>query len=175
MNEDLSAVNAPSSDRMSDGMISDEEHDYSSPSMSPNFEDFDRWQANIGLKTFGEGLNAAAKAVFPAQTWPRYGKVYVLLAFWAEADENRPAPIEVSKLFSIFKDVFHFEVRTFKIPSEESHSAVTQKVSEFVDLGGDSDDDLKIVYYAGSSRVSKNKRLVWTRYVLSQCESSKLT
>tara|TARA_R110002060_G_scaffold29865_5_gene40288 strand:- start:1057 stop:1473 length:417 start_codon:yes stop_codon:yes gene_type:complete len=133
--------------------------------MSSSFEDFDRWQAHIGLKTFGEGLNAAARAVFPVETRSRYAKVYVLLAFWAEEDANRPAPIEVSKLFNVFKDVFHFEVQTFRIPSESSHVAVTEKIEEFIGLGGDNDEHLKIVYYAGASQISKNKRLLWIRYV----------
>ncbi|KAH7322002.1 hypothetical protein BKA65DRAFT_408428, partial [Rhexocercosporidium sp. MPI-PUGE-AT-0058] len=160
---------------MSDGIISDEEQDFSSPSLSPSFEDFDRWQAHIGLKTFGEGLNAAARAVFPVETRSRYAKVYVLLAFWGEEDVNRPAPIEVSKLFSVFKDLFHFDVQTFKIPGESSHVALAEKISEFVRLGGDSDDHLKIVYYAGASQVSRNKRLVWTRYVAWKGVNSKLT
>ena len=69
MDADPATANAPpNSDKMSDGILSDEdEQDFSSPSpssMSSSFEDFDRWQAHIGLKTFGEGLNAAARAVF---------------------------------------------------------------------------------------------------------------
>ena len=170
MDADPATANAPpNSDKMSDGILSDEdEQDFSSPSpssMSPSFEDFDRWQAHIGLKTFGEGLNAAARAVFPVETRSRYAKVYVLLAFWAEEDANRPAPIEVSKLFNVFKDVFHFEVQNFRIPSESSHVAVTEKIEEFIGLGGDNDEHLKIVYYAGASQISKNKRLLWIRYV----------
>ncbi|KAK0099562.1 hypothetical protein ONS96_008063 [Cadophora gregata f. sp. sojae] len=166
MNADPANANAPpNSDKMSDGIISDEdEHDFSSSSpssMSPSFEDFDRWQAHIGLKAFGEGLNAAARAVFPVETRSRYAKVYVLLANWAEEDSNRPAPIEVSKVFNVFKDVFHFEVQMFRIPSEDPHVAVTKKISEFVGLGGDSEEHLKIVYYAGASQMSKNKRLMW--------------
>lgn len=165
MNPERATGDAPSQDIISEGVISDEEHDYSSiNTSSPTFEDFDRWQSHIGLKTFGEGLNAAARAVFPIESRSRYSKVYVLLAYWAEGDANRPAPVEISKLFSVFKDTFHFDTQYFKIPSENTSDIVTERISDFVKLGGDSEDHLKIVFYAGDARVTKNKRLVWIRY-----------
>ncbi|XMA12769.1 hypothetical protein WAI453_005560 [Rhynchosporium graminicola] len=145
-----------------DETSSDQESNHSDSSISPELEEFDRWQATIGLKTFGEKLNAAAKAVFPTEIRSRYAMVNVLLAFWAEEDANSPAPIEISKLYNVFKDTFHFNVQTFRIPGESSNIAVSAKMSDFVNLGGNSEDDLKIVYYAGSSRVLKDKSLVWT-------------
>ncbi|KAL2068473.1 hypothetical protein VTL71DRAFT_16571 [Oculimacula yallundae] len=162
MDGEFATANVPNSDRMSDRSTSDEEDDNQSSIMSPKIENFERWQANIGIKTFGEGLNAAAKAVFPIEARSRYTKVYVILIFWEEDDANRPAPIEILKLFSVFKDVFHFDVQTLKISGENSNRAVTEKISDFVKLGENSDDSLKIVYYAGSSQILKNKRQLWT-------------
>lgn len=47
--------------------LSNEHTSISSPNSSPppSFDDIDRWRAHIGLREFGDGLQAAAKAVFP--------------------------------------------------------------------------------------------------------------
>lgn len=129
--------------------------------------DFERWQANIGLKTFGEGLQAAAKAIFPAVDQPHDTKTYVLMTYWADNDDD-VAPLEVSRLFGVFKDIFHFEVQMFRIPREDAQDIVNRKISDFVKLGGDSDEDLKIMFYAGDAQVNQNNRLVW-RYVKRDC------
>ncbi|CZR65496.1 related to cholesterol oxidase precursor [Phialocephala subalpina] len=161
MEDDTITSSIPTSDEvMSEGMMSDAESDFGS--MNTSIEDFDRWQAHIGLKTFGEGLNAAAKAIFPNESRSRYTKVYVLMLSWADEDPNLPVSIEILKLFKVFKDIYHFDVEVWKIPDEACHLEVNQKVLDFVKLGGDSDDHLKIVYYAGHARLTKNRRLAWT-------------
>jgi hypothetical protein len=153
-----------SDDIVSEGMLSDSDQEYASLNTTrPSFDQFDQWQAHIGLKTFGEGLHAAAQAVFPDESQPRYTKVYVLMIRWEAEDLNSPVSIEVRKLFNVFKDIYQFEVEIWKIPDTGSHVDTDQKILDFVKLGGDSDEHLKIVYYAGHAKLTKNKRLAWTR------------
>ncbi len=146
----------------SEGIASESEHEYPSRNTTPpSLEDFDRWQAHIGLQKFGEGLNAAAKAIFPRDGRPQYSNVYVLMLSFG--DEGTSSGILM--LSGIFKEVYHFDVEVWTIPSEGSKAATNQKVSQFIGLGGDSHEDLKIVYYAGNARLIKNKELAWTRFV----------
>ena len=153
-----------SDDVVSDEMLSDSEQEYASLNAAPpSFDQFDRSQAHIGLKTFGEGLHAAAQAVFPSESRSQYTKVYVLMIRWGDEDLNSPVSIEIRKLFNVFKDTYQFEVEIWKIPDTGSHVATNQKILDFVRLGGDSDEHLKIVYYAGHAKLTKNKRLAWTR------------
>jgi len=149
----------------SDGVLRDSEQDYPSQKTTPpSLEEFERWQARIGLQKFGEGLNAAAKANFSTDGRPPYSKVYVLMLSWGEADKHSAAA-EVSGLSSIFKDVYHFEVDVWTIPIQGSKAATNQKILQFVGLGDNSCENLKILYYAGQSRLIKNKELALTRFV----------
>ena len=61
--------------------------------------------------------------------------------------------------------MYHYDVEVFKIPDKRSHSMVSAKINEFVSINDDSEEDLKIVYYAGHSKLSKTKDIVWTSYV----------
>jgi hypothetical protein len=153
----------------SEGIASDSEQDYPSRSTTPpTLEEFERWQAHIGLQKFGEGLNAAAKAIFPNDGRSRYSKVYVLMLSWEDVTLQSPGS-EFINLFNVFKDIYHFEVESWTIPSEFSKSATSQKISDFASLGGDSDDDLKILYYAGQTRLIRNRELAWTKFVDHLC------
>lgn len=152
-------------DKMSEGMHSDSEMDGASTgSLSPIFDDFHRWQAHIALKNFGEGLHAAGQAIFPDHSRPQYSNVYVLMLCWEDADPHNPIPTDISRLYNVFENTYHFETEIWRIPNENCHVEVNQKILDFVRLGGDSPDDLKIVFYSGQSRLNKNKKLAWTRY-----------
>jgi sugar phosphate isomerase/epimerase len=153
-----------SDDVVSEGMLSDSEQEYASLNTAPpGFDQFDRGQAHIDLKTFGEGLHAAAQAVFPSESRSQYTKVYVLLIRWEDEGLFSPVSTEIHELFNVFKDIYQFEVEIWKIPGTGSHVETNQKILDFVKLGGDSEEHLKIVYYAGHANLTKNKRLVWTR------------
>jgi hypothetical protein len=146
---------------------SDDEQAYiSSPNSTPppTLDEIDRWAAHIGLQEFAEGLQAAAKAVFPNETGSRYTKVFVLILCWKDEDPNLPVSIEISRLFDVFKDTYHFETEIWQIPDEDCHSIVNEKILEFNKLGGKRKDHLKIVYYAGHAKLTSNRLLAWTRY-----------
>jgi hypothetical protein len=89
--------------------------------------------------------------------------VYVLMIRWGDESLFSPVSTEIHKLFNIFKDIYQFEVEIWKIPDTGSHVDTNQKILDFVKLGGDSEEDLKIVYYAGHAKLTKNKGLAWTR------------
>jgi hypothetical protein len=146
---------------LSNAMASDSDTEFES--MNTSFQEFDRWQANIGLKTFGEGLNAAAKAIFPDESSSRYTEVYVLMMCWADEDPAQPLSIEILNLFKVFKDIYNFKVEVFRIPNHDSDIETNEQIRDLVKQGGDSDDHLKIVYYAGESRLTKSRDLLWTR------------
>jgi hypothetical protein len=129
----------------------------------PSFREIDFQNLHISLKEFGEGLQAAARAVFPNETASRYSKVTVLMLSWDDEDPNLPVSIEISRLYNVFNKVYHFEVEMWKIPDRDSHFAVNQKIGNFVSPAEDDKEHLKIVYYAGHGRLTKNRTLAWTR------------
>ncbi|TVY17726.1 Cholesterol oxidase [Lachnellula arida] len=149
--------------RTSEEMQSGSDLESDSLSTTPsNFDEFHRWQAHIALKNFGEGLHAAAQAVFPSERRFPYSKVYVLMLCWDDERANQRLDKDMDQLSNVFKDVYHFETEVWRIPDEDSNLDVNQKVLDFVDLGGDRFEDLKIVYYTGKARLDKNEKLVWT-------------
>ena len=48
----------------------------------------------------------------------------------------------------------------FLIPT--ANSTVSEKINAFVKVNDNSSDDLKIIYYAGYSRLSRTKELLWS-------------
>lgn len=120
----------------------------------------------IGLRQFGEGIQEAVKAVFPSETASRYLKVTVLIFLWADDHPDLPALEDVDRLSRVFNDVYNFDVERFEIPKQNPHFEVNQKVRSFA-RQGENNTHLKIVYYAGYSRVTTSRSVVWTRLVLS--------
>jgi hypothetical protein len=140
----------------------------SSPNSTPppRADEIDRWQCHTSLQQFGAQLQAAANAIFPNIQTTRYKHVYVLMLKWNDEDPKLPVSYEVSKLHDIFKIVYHFETEIWDIPDQDCHGVVNQKILDFKNLGGNSKDDLKIIYYAGHGKLTRNRTLSWTRYVL---------
>jgi hypothetical protein len=131
-------------------------------SQSSSFIDMNRWQANMGLKTFGQSLHAAAQALFPNQNRSRYSKVYVLLVRW-ETEPELTVSKDLSRLYDVFNNVYHFNTSVWKISDEVSQAEADQKIAEFVNLGDNSEDALKIICYAGNCLHTESKGLAWTR------------
>jgi hypothetical protein len=121
------------------------------------------------LSDFGKALENAARAIYPNKTGSKYSRVYVLLISWQTEDPKLPVGREIKALHEVFEDVYHYDVEEFRIPDSASHAAVSEKINSFVKVNDDSSNDLKIVYYAGHSLLSRNKELVWSTYELSLC------
>jgi hypothetical protein len=122
-------------------------------------------QKHISIQDFGKDLQKAANCIFPNKHQSRYSNVYVLMFMWEIEDCKLPVRIEIEKLRRVFEDMYHFNVEVFEIPNKRSHSKVSAKINDFVSINDDSVEDLKIVYYAGHSKLSKMKDIVWARYV----------
>jgi hypothetical protein len=131
----------------------------------PTSHDLDQLNYHISLQQFGERVHKAAEAAFPNDKWMRYTSVYVLILFWKDEDPNLPVSVEALELKDVFENVYHFNVETWDIPSEGIHKRVNQKMLDFVELGGDSKDDLKIVYYGGHGMLGSTRQSCWARFV----------
>lgn len=127
-------------------------------------EEIDIWHCHTGLQQFGEKLQAAANAAFPNNTGSRYRNIHVLMIKWEDEDPNLPVSYEIARLFDIFDKIYQFKVEVWDIPDDNCHAEVNQKILDFSKLGGNSKDDLKILYYAGHGKLTRNRLLSWTRY-----------
>jgi hypothetical protein len=125
--------------------------------------DFDKWLYHTGFKEWGDDLHEAAKAVFPNTAPARYRNVHVLMLKWEDEDPNLPVSREITRLFKVFQDLYRFQTEVWDIKDVACHAEVNQKILDFSRLGGDNKEDLKIVYYAGHGKLTKNRLLSWTR------------
>jgi hypothetical protein len=128
----------------------------------PRTEEWDRTLRHVDLEEFGKSLEKAAEAVFPNDQKSRYSKVYVLLIRWKTEDPKLPVEREIIELRQVFEGIYHYKIDEFWIPDSDSHGAVSEKINAFVKVNDNSSDDLKIVYYAGHSRLSRTKELLWS-------------
>lgn len=130
--------------------------------MPPRVEERGRTVHHIALEDFGKALENAARAVYQNSKASRYSRVYVLLISWETQDPKLPVVFEICGLRNVLEDVYNYDVEEFRIPDLESHAEVSEKINSFVKVGGCSNNDLKIVYYAGHSRLSRTKELIWS-------------
>ena len=121
-------------------------------------------QKHISMQIFGKNLQKAARCSFSNENRSRYSNVYVLMFMWESEDCKLPVSLEIAKLRQVLEDIYLYDVQVFKIPDKRSHSKVSAKINEFVSINDDSAEDLKIVYYAGHSKLSQSKDIVWARY-----------
>jgi len=124
-------------------------------SLPPRADEWDRTLRHISLKEFGRALDQEARAVYPNSAGSKYSNVHVLLISWETEDPKLPVRREIVALHELFDHVYHYAVEEFRIPDSASHAAVSEKINAFVKLNDDSSDDLKIVYYAGHSMLSR--------------------
>lgn len=155
----------PSDEQTNDDDPRSTEEYGSSPNSTPppTLHDIDRWQYHIDLQDFGQDLHAAAKAVFPNEAKSRYSKVSVLVLCWEDEDPQLPVSLEIARLFDVFQNIYHFDTEIWKIPDDNPHHKLNQKVLDFVDPVENSKEHLKIVYYAGHGKLSRERTLLWTR------------
>jgi hypothetical protein len=153
------------SDHSDGGLREDAEPEekLSSHDVPPRPDQIDRQQREIGLQKWGEQLQAAANDTFPNTTASRYRNVYVLILKWEDEDPQLPVTYEISNLEGVFRDIYNFQTETREIPDDDCHDKVNQKILDFKRLGGNSKDHLKIIYYAGHGKLTRNRALSWTR------------
>ena len=90
----------------------------------------------------------------------------MLLIRWETQDPNLPVEREIGKLRKVFDEIYHYDIEEFWVPDTDSHGAVSEIINKFVKVNYNSSNDLKIVYYAGYSRLSRTKEPVWSTKVL---------
>ncbi|TVY81197.1 hypothetical protein LSUE1_G005163 [Lachnellula suecica] len=144
-------------------------------SIPPRAHEIDRWQRHISMQDFGRNLQTAVKSIYPNRKRSRYTNVWVLILKWKTEDPDLPVTIEIEELCRVLGETYHYDIELFEIPDQKSHATVSKKINTFVDINGDSKSDLKIVYYAGHSRLSKTRDLIWSRQVLAFFRSGKYT
>jgi hypothetical protein len=148
--------------------VSDEDRSPSTSSSNaspPTPDDISRWQYHIDLQNFGKSLQAAAKAAFPNNSKSRYTKLSVLMLSWENEDPRLPVSIEIEELTEVFKNIYGFETEIWRIPDQNSHGMVSQKILDFAVMIDDPRDHLFIVYYAGHSKLTEDRQLSWIRFV----------
>jgi hypothetical protein len=91
-----------------------------------------------------------------------YVDTFVLLLSWEDEDPRLPVRLEIDRLHDVFQRLYHFKVERWNIPNNDPHLRLNEKILSLVKLGGDREDCLKIVYYAGHGRLSTNRRSIWT-------------
>jgi hypothetical protein len=136
------------------------------PPGPPRGDEIDRWQRHIGMQDFAKDLQIAAESVYPNHKRSRYSNVYVLIFKWKTEDPKLPVWYEIEELYHVLDQIYGYEIEIFEIPDHKSHAKVVEKVTAFIAINDDSKNDLKIVYYAGHSRLSDTRDLVWSRCVV---------
>ncbi|KAF7876515.1 hypothetical protein EAF04_001605 [Stromatinia cepivora] len=132
---------------------------------APPFQpcDLSQLHYHITLQDFGEKLQKAANAAYPNDEQSKYSRVHALLLLWEDEDPLLPVSIEVHELGMVLASIYNFEIEIWCIPSTGSHKRLNRKILDFVEVGGDSKEDLKIVYYGGHGMLAQNRQSCWAR------------
>lgn len=112
----------------------------------------------ISTGTFLRQLEDAVKGAWSRRPGA-YTQVTVLLLSWQESD-MKSADKEIARLQSVLKDLYHYTVENWKIPSIKPRQAATRKYLQFAEDYGAS-GSLLIVYYAGHARATSGQSPIW--------------
>jgi len=116
------------------------------------------------VKALGDLLNSAATAAFPNQGVSRYKEIHALLLSWE--DDSLGVLNEIGELDDVLRQIYHFEVERWKIPSKRSHNTLAAKLLAFLD-DYESKENLLLVYYGGHGSMNDDRQCVWSWYVHS--------
>jgi hypothetical protein len=86
---------------------------------------------------------------------------------WEDEDPNLPVSNEIEKLDDVFKNNFGYDTEVWKIPGRNSHAKLTQRILDLIDTEDDPKDHLFIVYYGGHAKLTHDRLLSWTRFVVT--------
>jgi hypothetical protein len=84
---------------------------------------------------------------------------------WEDEDPKLPVSIEIEKFIDVFKSDYGFDTEVWRIPGQNSHAKLNQKILNLIDTDNDPKDHLFIVYYGGHARLTHDRLLSWTRCV----------
>lgn len=135
----------------------------------PTGEEIDLEHRHHRMREIAARIQDGANRSFPndLSSRYRYDKVYALLICWADEDPRLPVSIELNDLSRLFSDEFGFQAETWQIPTDNCHNELSHKVLDFIGIGDDNRNDLKIVYYGGHGILTKGRQLAWTKYKIS--------
>jgi hypothetical protein len=91
-----------------------------------------------------------------------YLETFVLLLSWEDEDPRLPVRSEIDRLQDVFQRLYHFKVERWSIPSKDPHIRLNEKILALVRHGDDRKDCLKIVYYGGHGKLTRNRQSMWT-------------
>ncbi|PMD33871.1 hypothetical protein L207DRAFT_589423 [Hyaloscypha variabilis F] len=125
--------------------------------------DLDRLNYHVRLQDFAVELQKATNAVFPGNQTSRYTKVDVILLSWEDEDPDLSISSEIRELSDTFTSLYGYQVEEWLIPAEDdSHNKLQVKILQF--LWHSDPNHLKIVYYAGHSRLASNGQPLLTSH-----------
>ena len=130
------------------------------------------------VEEFKEAYRDAIEVALPDPDSSRYKGVYVLLLRWKGAEKSE----EFENLQRVFRDQYHFRTEEYLIDAHEPFVCVHQQVKSFCEKLQKEDvpdpetirnkrkdpkneDFLRIIYYAGHSRIGKSGHCFWSRSV----------
>jgi hypothetical protein len=121
------------------------------------------------LAKLDRDLHTAAEAMFP-HTDAHKSNIWVLIIYWGSQEHMGGAVADIKEhLEPVFREKCGYITDTFKIPQDNPEQALVERLAEFVQLGGNSPDDVKIVYYAGYGRNVSDYEQVWTTDIRAGC------
>src|SRR6266516_3644906 len=107
---------------------------------------------------FVKKVEQAAIAAFPNKNSTRYSGVFALLLSWEEDDLN--VITEIKALKEVFNKLYGFVTEEWKIPSDDSHGELGDRLRKFTKAYA-KDDSLLIIYYGGHGFLNKARQSVW--------------
>ena len=119
-------------------------------------------------KNFHTVANDAFHGAFPVSNSPRYSKGVALLLQWEEDDLG--VSKDLTRLKTVFENVYRFETESWLIPSARSDAKLTQRIYDFRDKHSPNDQapdeprPLLIVYYGGHSDRTNDNLCQWRRW-----------
>jgi hypothetical protein len=110
------------------------------------------------IRDFVKKVEQATLAAFPNKHSTRYSGVFALLLSWEEDDLS--VITEVEALQKVFDERYGFTAEEWKIPSEDSHEELGDRLRAFTKSYA-KDDTLLIIYYGGHGFLNRARQSVW--------------
>jgi hypothetical protein len=80
---------------------------------------------------------------------------------WKDDDPNLHVSYDIVELLAAFQRTYGFSAEVWDIEDHDCYSEVNQEIIDFSRRGANSKEDLKILYYAGHGKITRNRLLSW--------------